>query len=115
MKWKLFAIVMAVFFAWGLTLRPRDILDLVSIPIDGLATAGLLAYAFRFQRVQTRLWAAFAWTFAAWSLFQLAVGVLRNLEHGSPAYAIVGGLGLVAAMMYWNWVALHRIGRAKFA
>ena len=115
MGWKLFAVVMTTFFLFGLREVPRDALDMAAMPIDCLASIGLLAYAFGLRQAGIRFWKPSAWAFAAWSISELVVGAIRGSERGSPAYAIVGGLSIVAAIQYFNWLALHRLGRARYA
>jgi hypothetical protein len=115
MMWKLYAISMTIFFAVGLTYAPRDIIDIASIPIDAIASVGLLAYAFRLRQAHNHLWAFFAWFFAAWGVVSVSVGAIRSSVDGSPAYAIVGASLFAALLFYPKWLALYRLGRVYYA
>jgi hypothetical protein len=111
MKWKLFACAMAASLAYGLlNYEPQDIVDLVAIPIDIIASIGVITYAFRLQRSQARLWTPFAWFFAGWSVLSLGWGTFRGSANGSPVYAIVGAVLIAGLLSYINWLALNRLG-----
>jgi hypothetical protein len=109
----IFAVVSALLFGGGVlsTDAPRDAIDLLSIPISAVATVGLFAYSFGVAKLHSRYWTAFAWFFAAWSLLALCVGVFRGSSAGSPVWAILTGSVMVTVFMYFNWLALHRLGR----
>lgn len=113
MGWKIFAVVSALLFGSGVldSDTRRDAVDLLSIPVSAVAIVGLFAYAFGVARLHTRHWTAFAWFFAAWSLLELLVGAFRGSSAGSPIWAMIGGSLMVAVFFYFNWLALHRLGR----
>lgn len=115
MLWKLFAVILVVFFVAGLTSHARDIYDLIGLPIQVVACIGVVAYAFRIPTSQTRLWVAFGWLFAGWSIVIIVVGATRGAIQGLPLYAIAFALVFAAAWLYPTWVALHRLARAEHA
>lgn len=115
MLWKLFAIAMVVLFVTGLTPHARDIFDLVGLPIEVIGCVGVVAYAFRCPTSQTRAWAASGWLFAGWSVVIIAVGATRGATQGLPLYAIAPALLFAGVWLYPTWLALHRLGRARYA
>lgn len=117
MGWKIFAAISVLFLGVGLLdgQSSRDAVDLLSIPIEAIAVIGLFAYAFGLVKLHMRYWTAFAWIFAAWSLLGLVVMAFRASSAGSPTWAIAGGGLIAAAMFYFQWVALHRLGSGEQA
>ncbi|MET3828078.1 hypothetical protein ABIC16_003833 [Sphingomonas sp. PvP055] len=113
MLWKLFAVVLVVFFLVGLTPHARDTYDIIGFPIEVIACIGVTAYAFRLPTSQNQLWMAFGWIFAGWSVLVIAVGATRGFIQGLPPYAIAFAFVYAATWLYPTWLALHRLARAE--
>lgn len=113
MGWKIFAVFMAGSFGFGLLSNDanRDAIYLISTPISAVANIGLIAYAFGITRLKTWYWMPFGWLLALWSVVTLAVLVFRGLSMSSPIWAIVGGGVIVVAILYFQWLAVYRLGR----
>ena len=112
MGWKIFAIFMAGSFGFGLLSNEanRDAIYLISTPISAVANIGLITYAFGITRLQTRYWIPFGWLLALWSVFTLAVLAVRGSSMSSPLWAIVSGGVIGAAVLYFQWLAIYRLG-----
>lgn len=113
MGWKIFAVFMAVSFGFGLLSNDtnQDAISLISIPISAVANTGLVAYAFDITKLQSRHWVPFSWLLALWSIVTLAVLAVRAPSMASPIWAIVGGGVIGAAVLYFQWLAIYRLGR----
>jgi len=113
MGWMIFAVFMVVSFGFGLLGNDTngDAIYLISLPISGIANVGLVAYAFNITRLQTRYWVPFGWLLALWSIVTLAVLAVRASSMASPIWAIVGAGVIGAAVLYFQWLAVYRLGR----
>lgn len=113
MGWRIFAVFMVVSFGFGLLNNDttRDVIYLISAPIDAVATIGLVAYAFDIIKLQTRYWIPFYWLLALWSVFTIVVLAVRAFSMASPIWVIVGGGVIAAAVLFYQWLAVYRLGR----
>ena len=113
MVWKIFAVFMAGSFGFGLLSNDanRDAIYLISTPISAVANIGLIAYAFGITRLETRYWMPFGWLLALWSVFTLALLAFRGSSMSSPIWAIFIGGVIGAAVLYFQWLAVYRLGR----
>lgn len=112
MLWKIFAIISALLFASGVvSYDSKDWIDVAAIPVELIAVAGLVIYAFDIAFARSRSWLGFAWFYAAFSIFEVGVGATRSVVQGLSAPAIIGGTIVAAAYLSINWLALHRLGK----
>ena len=111
MLWKIFALISVIAFASGVVrYNPTDWIDVAAIPADIIAVTGVVIYAFHITQGRSRYWIGFAWSYAAFSVFGLYVGVTRSVAQQISTPAIIGALSFATIYQFFNWLALHRLG-----
>jgi hypothetical protein len=114
MLWKLFAVISVIVLADGIiSYNPKDWIDVAAIPVELIAVAGIVIYAFDITYARSRYWTGFAWFYAAFAAFELYVGAARSAAQKISIPIIISATIVAAAYLSINWFALHRLGKQQ--
>lgn len=98
MLWKTFAGISVIVLVDGcVRYHPKDWIDVAAIPVEQIAVAGLVIYAFDIARVRSRYWAGFAWFYAAFAILGVYVGAMRSVAQDISVPIIIAASFTAAA------------------
>jgi hypothetical protein len=115
--WRLFAGLMSWLFIDGLMQgRTKPVaypwLDYVGYPIEFLALAGLIIYAFALPRGRSHFWRIIVLIYPIWVLLSIALMFIRRpaMHHENlRTLGYIGAIVIVLFMAIPTWIALRRL------
>lgn len=123
MRWKLFAVLMALSYVWAscadLNGVPRSQMMMIgSMCLGFFSTIGVLLYAFERELFSRWFWTWFSRVYLAWictfgAVFLVRVAILSYSAEQKVRMVLVCVVAVTVAAYFFQWLALSRHARGE--